>query len=49
METCVGSSFDTLLGVFTGSAGNRLTTVASDDNTCGAQSRVLEATAGQAC
>jgi hypothetical protein len=47
IDTC-DSTFDTLLGVFTGPAVNRLTAVVSDDNTCGAQSRVrVDATAGQ--
>ena len=32
-----GSSFDTLLGVYTGSPVNSLTTVASNDNCCGGQ------------
>ncbi len=36
-----GSSFDTLLGVYTGSAVNQLTTIASNDDCCsGRQSKV---------
>jgi hypothetical protein len=39
VDTC-SSSFDTLLGVFTGSAVSALTAVAQNDNQCGVQSRV---------
>ena len=47
VDTC-DSGFDTLLGVFTGTAVNRLTAVATNDDACGAQSRVrINATAGQ--
>lgn len=46
IDTC-GSDFDTVLGVYTGSAVNALAKVASDDNTCGTRSQVsFEATAG---
>ncbi len=43
-----GSSFDTLLGVYTGSSVNSLTTVASNDNCCGGQTSQVSfaATAG---
>ena len=44
----IGSSFDTLLGVYTGSAVNQLTTIASNDDCCGGrQSKVtFQATSG---
>lgn len=47
-ETC-GSSFDTVLAVYTGSELNRLTTVASNDDACELGSRVqFQASAGTA-
>jgi len=43
----LGSSFDTLLAVYTGSAVNQLTSVASNDDCCGGrQSKVTFAAAG---
>ena len=39
-ETCGGTSFDTLLAVYTGSAVSELAEVRSDDDTCGEASRV---------
>ena len=39
VDTC-GSGFDTLLGVYTGSAVNALTTQADNDDSCGQQSSV---------
>ncbi|TDO30007.1 Ig-like domain-containing protein [Kribbella sp. VKM Ac-2527] len=39
IDTC-GSSFDTVLGVYTGSAVGGLTVVASNDNSCGTRSQV---------
>lgn len=46
IDTC-GSPFDTLLGVYTGSAVSGLTTIASNDDSCGTGSRVtINAQAG---
>ena len=46
VETC-GSGFDTMLGVFTGATLATLTTVATDDDSCGFSSRVsVDAAAG---
>ena len=39
IDTC-GSSLDTVLAVYTGSSVGSLNEVASDNNTCGQQSRV---------
>ena len=39
IDTC-GSDFDTVLGVYTGSAVNALSKVASNNNTCGTRSQV---------
>jgi len=39
VSTC-GSDFDTLLGIYTGTSVNALTQVASNDDSCGAQSEV---------
>lgn len=47
IDTC-GSDVDTILGVYTGTAVNRLTEAASNDDACGAASRVrFQATAGE--
>jgi subtilisin len=47
IDTC-GSNFDTVLAVYTGSALNALTRVASNDDACGLRSRVqFNASAGE--
>ena len=40
VETCVGSSFDTTLAIYTGNAVNALALVVSNDDACDARSRV---------
>jgi hypothetical protein len=47
-DTCTAPAFDSMLGVYTGSAINALTSVASNDDSCGTSSSVTFAvTAGQ--
>jgi hypothetical protein len=40
VDTCTNTNFDTMLGVYTGTAVNALTTVATNDDSCGSQSKV---------